>query len=121
MTTSVRDAMTNNPKSVEATTPIVEALLRIDRDEIGRSDLADRRRSNIFPFRDDTKDDVAVGDHADQATVVDRRERSDVELLQQLRSFDDRRRRIDALRIVRHCITNARRHRSSSRVSMFMR
>src|ERR671939_554647 len=51
----------------------VEILLRIDRHEVGRSDLADARRCRVLAFGNDADRYVAVGDHSSQTSALGHR------------------------------------------------
>src|SRR5215207_4112750 len=89
----------------------VEVLLRIDGDEIFRSDLSDRRHLSIFPFRDDTGDDVAIRHHADETIALGHGQRADVFACHQFRCLGDGCRRVDLARITCHCVTDVFPHR----------
>jgi len=62
-------------------------LLRIDRDELARCDLADGDRLWRLAFRDDANRNVTVGDGADELPAFDDRNQSGVLVAHQPRRF----------------------------------
>src|SRR5207248_10665605 len=67
----------------------VDAVVRPDGDRVGRHDLGYARPLGFLPGRDGADDDVAIGDDADQTSVVDDRNGAAVLLLHERRGLAD--------------------------------
>src|SRR3954451_16086220 len=80
----------------------VELLLRVDRDEVGGSDLVDRRRLRVAPFGDHLDRDVAVCDDPDEALAVDDRRDARVLVAHQPGGVDDAAAGGDRARVLCH-------------------
>src|ERR671936_730423 len=92
---------------------LVEILLRIDRHEVPRRDLADLGRSRVLAFGNDTDCDVAVSDHAGQTSAFRHRNNTCVRFLHDPRRFDHRAVRLHRRRVRGHDITDVLTHTSS--------
>ena len=89
---------------------LVQILLRIDRDEVRRRDLADRRLLGILAFSDNTDSDVAVCDRSDQLVAFDDRCEPHVLVAHHLRRVGDRLVGVDRARVVGHQFSNTLTH-----------
>jgi len=85
----------------------IQLLLRVDRDEFARCDLADRGAVGGLSFRDDANRDVAVGDGADELVAVDDGNNARVLVAHQPRRFDHGGFARECARVLRHQVTDA--------------
>ena len=83
----------------------LEALLRVDGDDVLRRDLADGR-VGALPFGQDADREIAVGDDADEALALDDRQRADVLGLHRARSLGGSGAGLDGRRARRHRLAN---------------
>jgi predicted DNA-binding protein (MmcQ/YjbR family) len=91
----------------------IELLLRIDRDNLLGSNLANRYLIGISPLCDDPNCDIAVGQHPDQLVALDNRCEADVLVPHHLRRVRNGLAGVDAARIGGHDVFDALTHHSS--------
>jgi predicted DNA-binding protein (MmcQ/YjbR family) len=91
----------------------IEILLRIDRDNVLRSNFSNGRLIGISPLCDDPNCDIAVGQHPDQFVAVDNRCKSDILVPHHLRRVRNGFAGVDSARIGGHEVFDALSHHSS--------